>query len=248
MPAPWSIIRVLSCRQVDAPNLHPSDLDQWLEAESNDRYQKLSSRKAETIWPAPATPLKLNPLITHTSPFSSCGPIRWNTLNTPDTAEITAPTLRTSRAILFDQAATSPPVQRIRLLISIPRLIMTIGLPIVNPAGVTTSAVLSRLHDWLSEPVDETQWSKFTPRGQQAVMKQQKLNRRMVGTRLPLNVVVNLDCMDGRHFFRGLDAKPRTAVSEQALAEWDREDWTNEGWPAYYTKVYFVLLEQTPYG
>ncbi|KAG8896243.1 hypothetical protein FRC01_011932 [Tulasnella sp. 417] len=251
MPAPWSIIRILSCRGVDAPtnDLQPLYLDQWLEAESDDRYQRISSRKAEAIWPAPTTQLKLNPLLTKTSPFSSCGPMRWNTLNTPDAAEITDPTLRPSRDLLFNQPATSPPVQKIRLLVAIPRLIMAIGLPIINPTGVTTSAVLTHVHEWLLEPVDPVQWSKYTPRGQQKVMLQHKLNRRMAGTRLPLNAVANLDCMDGRHFFRGLDPNPpAVAGSAQALEVWDREDREQEGWPAYHTKVYFVVLEHTPYG
>lgn len=249
MPTPWTILRVLSCRHVDVPNVElPSDLDQWLEAESHRRPQRKSGRDANSVWPAPTTPPILNPLLKHLSPFSSCGPMRWNTINPPEAAEITDLTLRPSRDALFEQAATSPPVQKIRLLITIPRLIMTIGLPIVDPNGISTLAVLTRLHEWLLEPVDQAQWSKFTQRGEQAVMKQHRLNRRMVGTRLPLNEVVNLDCMDGRHFFRGLDMKSGIAISEGALAEWERDEWENEGWPAYNTQVYFVLLEQTPYG
>ncbi|KAG8992584.1 hypothetical protein FRB90_000960 [Tulasnella sp. 427] len=273
MTAARSIIRALCCRQVavDSTAEDPSDLDRWLEAEARERsfrvydlkrqgipspFDRQTEVKAEPIyghpsavWPAPTTDLKLNPLLTHTSSFSSCGPIRWNIVNDPYAAEITDPTLRPSRETLFNQPATCHPVQKIRLLITIPRLVMTIGLPIVDPSGITTSTILTRLHVWLLQPVDQTQWSsKFTERGRQAVMKQQRWNRRMFGALLPLSEVLNLDCLDGRHFFKGLHAQSKIGVSAEALEGWERDDWENEGWPAYHTKVYFVLLEQTPYG
>ncbi|KAG8980723.1 hypothetical protein FRB90_007525 [Tulasnella sp. 427] len=239
------------CRQVAVVSTadDPSDLDKWLEAEAQERSFRVYDLKRQAVWPAPTTYLKLNPILTHTSPFSSCGPIRWNIVNDPYAAEITDPTLRPSRETLFNQPATCPPVQKIRLLITIPRLVMTIGLPIVDPNGITTSTILTRLHDWLLEPVDQTQWwSKFTERGRQAVVKQQRWNRRTFGAMLPLSEVLNLDCLDGRHFFKGLHAQSKIGVSAEALEGWERDDWENEGWPPYHTKVYFVLLEQTPYG